>query len=312
MKGTFSTDVKKGLEAFPKTLPSKYFYDARGDALFVKIMQLPEYYLTSCEMEIFTKQIDALVNAIMTHNTSFELIELGAGDGTKTMELLKKMNGVDFTYSPVDISGNALRKLVVKLNSVLPGLHVKPRQGEYFQVLETIQSALKKIILFLGSNIGNLNDDEARSFICTLASKMNKGDLFLLGVDLKKDESIILPAYSDSMGITSDFNLNLLVRINAELGGNFVLNNFIHAPVYDARAGVAISYIQSTCDQEVYIESLDLSVGFERGEKIHTEISRKYDMDVVRYIIRGSGLEIKELFYDRRKYFCDVLFEKKV
>ena len=312
MDSTFAIDVKKGLESDPKFLSSKYFYDSVGDELFIKITQLPEYYLTDCELEIFNEQSDKIIEAFKIQNQSFEIYELGAGDGTKTIELLKEIRHKNFRFIPIDISSNALNTLSKKIERVLPDLQFEGRQGEYFEILNTLKGTSKKIILFLGSNIGNLNDNEARSFICNIASKMNNGDMFFLGVDLKKSKDIILPAYNDNQGITAEFNLNLLKRINHELGGTFDIKNFSHQPEYDEEAGVAYSYLQSEKDQVVYLDELDKSFGFKKGEKIHTEISRKYDEQILQKIITGSGLKLNKLFYDSRKYFCNALFEKKI
>ena len=312
MDNTFAIDVKKGLESDPKFLSSKYFYDSVGDELFIKIMQLPEYYLTDCELEIFNKQSDKIIEAFKIQNQSFEIYELGAGDGTKTIELLKEIRHKNFRFIPIDISSNALNTLSEKLKGVLPELKIDARQGEYFEILNSLKGTEKKIILFLGSNIGNLNDNEARSFICNIASKMNNGDMFFLGVDLKKSKDIILPAYNDNQGITADFNLNLLKRINRELGGTFDIKNFSHQPEYNEETGVAYSYLQSEKDQVVYVKELDISFGFNKGEKIHTEISRKYDEQILQKIIAGSGLKLNKLFYDSRKYFCNALFEKQL
>ncbi len=312
MDSTFAIDVKKGLESDPKFLSSKYFYDSVGDELFIKIMQLPEYYLTDCELEIFNEQSDKIIEAFKIQNQSFEIYELGAGDGTKTIELLKEIRHKNFRFIPIDISSNALNTLSEKLKGVLPELQIDARQGEYFEILNSLKGTEKKIILFLGSNIGNLNDNEARSFICNIASKMNNGDMFFLGVDLKKSKDIILPAYNDNQGITAEFNLNLLKRINHELGGTFDIKNFSHQPEYDEEAGVAYSYLQSEKEQVVFIKELNESFGFKKGEKIHTEISRKYDEQILQKIIAGSGLKLNKLFYDSRKYFCNALFEKQL
>ena len=312
MVNTFAKDIRKGLESSPKFLSSKYFYDDIGDGLFVKITQLPEYYLTNSEMEIFKNQSEKIIKAFKIDSEFFEIYELGAGDGTKTLELLKKLKHSNFTYIPIDISSNALNLLTEKMRNELPEAQIKGRQGEYFEILNTLNGSAKKIILFLGSNIGNLNDREARSFICNLASKMNPGDMFFLGVDLKKSKDIILPAYNDEQGVTRDFNLNLLERINRELGGTFNTDHFTHQPEYDEKAGVAYSYLRSERDQVVHIKSLEKAFNFKAGEKIHTEISRKYDVHILNKIIKGSGLKINKLFYDSRKYFCDVLFEKQI
>ena len=309
MNEAFKNDVDKGLSANPKQLLSKYFYDETGDALFVKIMNMPEYYLTKAEYEIFTRQAKDIVNAVCADGQPFELIELGAGDGTKTIELLKEMQGkVDFTYLPIDISGNALTLLEKRLKKEVPDVKVKTLQGDYFSVLGDIKhNSVRKVILFLGSNIGNMLDQNAGRFIIQLAAQLNAGDKLLLGVDLKKDPAIILPAYNDAQGITSAFNLNLLTRINKELGGNFDVAKFEHKPCYNEEMGRAESYIVSTEDQDVTIEALGKTYHFDKGENIHMEISRKYDDAAVNAIIEGTGFFIEKKFTDSKNYFTDYL-----
>ena len=227
---TFKKEVEKGLNENPKTLPSKYFYDKIGDALFVEIMNMPEYYLTRCELDIFQNKTEEIINAFgVQKDVYFELIELGAGDGTKTKELLKSLDNqsYSFDYFPIDISSNALDLLEKDLNKELPNVSVKTKQGDYFKVLASLKESEKpKIILFLGSNLGNMTDDLAAEFIYNLGANLRAGDKLLLGVDLIKAKEIVLPAYNDSKGITAKFNLNLLERINNELGGNFDLNYF--------------------------------------------------------------------------------------
>ena len=308
---TFKRDVDEGLSKKSKTLPSKYFYDKRGDELFVEIMNMPEYYLTNCEFEILSEQSSTIIEAFGFDDEPFELIELGAGDGTKTIELLKRLNHKYVTYKPVDISLNAIEKLEKRLVHELPSLNVDGKQGMYFKVLSELSSDKPKVILFLGSNIGNLIDDQAKSFMQQLSDVMNPGDKILVGFDLKKDASIVLPAYNDPHGFTRDFNLNLLQRINRELGGNFKIDQFGHAPGYDESSGLAYSYIESLTDQNVYIDSLDKTFHFNAGEKIHTEISRKYDEQTIQEIIEGTDLSIHARFSDSQQYFSDIIFKKQ-
>ncbi len=306
----FEMDVLEGLLKSPKTLPSKYFYDKKGDALFVQIMNMPEYYLTDCEMEIFQRQSGAIAKAMDMPINGFDLIELGAGDGSKTVHLLQTLLTThQFSYRPVDISSNALNQLSDALQDQLPELTVDGLIGDYFQVLEELKSSTRpKVFLFLGSNIGNLEDEQAAALIHKIASTMKEGDKILMGVDLKKDPSIILPAYNDAAGITRAFNLNLLERINRELGADFDSSKFEHTPEYDEGVGVAKSYLTSLEDQEV--ELTDISITFKKGEKIHTEISRKYDATTVQNIINGAQLTIRANFNDSRNYFTDFLIEK--
>ena len=204
----FKRDVDAGLSAEQKSLPSKYFYDARGSELFVQIMNAPEYYLTNAEHEVFREQTKDIIAAFGVNGGYFELVELGAGDGTKTLELLREMEGgYNFDYMPIDISNDALIQLKERLKGEVPGVRVKPQHGMYFTVLEEIHKINKPmIVLFLGSNLGNMLDDRANAFIKQLSHAMNPGDMLLLGVDLKKSTEIVLPAYNDSKGITSAFN----------------------------------------------------------------------------------------------------------
>lgn len=311
MKNTFATDVDQGLSAVQKTLPSRYFYDKKGDDLFVKIMKMPEYYLTDAELEIFNCQTDDLIEAFGMNGDHFEVVELGAGDGLKVINLLKKLDGRNFTYAPIDISHNAIDKLRYRLLNEIPGLDFDGNQGEYFEVLNTLKDVGKKVILFLGSNIGNLTDSLAHSFMMKISESLNPHDKLLIGFDLKKNPEIIEKAYDDPHGYTREFNLNLLRRINNELGGNFSMDNFRHVPDYDRENGIAISYLESMADQEVYIEATGKSYKFSNGERIHTEISRKYDLKIINKIAKDTGLIVKQEFYDKRKYFVDVLFEKE-
>jgi uncharacterized SAM-dependent methyltransferase len=169
----------------------------------------------------------------------------------------------------------------------------------------------KKVILFLGSNIGNLTDERAHDFMVKIAESMQPEDKLLIGFDLKKDQELIRKAYDDPHGYTREFNLNLLRRINDELGGNFRIDDFEHVPKYDVQNGVALSYIESLKEQEVYIEATGKVYSFEAGERIHTEISRKYDMNTIEKIAKDTGLIVKDTFFDSRKYFADVLFTKE-
>lgn len=307
----FIQDVDEGLSESPKRLLSKYFYDEKGDELFVKIMNMPEYYLTDAEFEILSKQGEDIIDAFDIGQRKLELIELGAGDGTKTIQLLKKLEGkLNFTYMPIDISQHALDTLEQRLAKETPDVKVQTLQGDYFSVLNDIVSRDgMKVVLFLGSNLGNMLDVNANRFIKQLAERLKSKDKILLGVDLKKDADIILPAYNDAAGITRDFNLNLLARINRELGGNFNISQFEHKPVYNEEAGQAESYIMSTADQDVTIEATGKTYHFDEGERIHMEISRKYDEATVNHVIEDTGLSIKEIFTDSRGYFADFLLE---
>lgn len=310
----FKIDVEQGLESTPKKISSKYFYDKIGDALFVQIMQMPEYYLTRAEHEIFKEKTQDIINALgLKKEKYFELIELGAGDGTKTKELLRKLQieKYQFDYFPVDISSNALEQLEQSLAHEIPALKVKKQQGDYFEVLASLKnSPHPKIILFLGSNIGNLNDELAAKFIYQLGANLKKGDKLFLGVDLIKPASIVLPAYDDAQGITRDFNLNLLIRINNELGANFDISTFKHQPEYHEEEGIARSFIESTIDQEVTIEKIGKSFHFKKGERIHTEISRKYNDQILQKIITNTDFKLTDKLMDSKMYFADYILTR--
>ncbi len=309
----FKKDVKEGLNATPKFLSSKYFYDAIGDDLFVQIMNLPEYYLTRSEFEIFTTKTNEIIDSFEVDTTdSFDLIELGAGDGTKTKELLKGMleQSLNFSYLPIDISPNALELLSKNLKNDLPGLNIQPWAGDYFKILSSFKNTQrKKVVLFLGSNIGNMDDAQAADFLQQLGSNLNPNDILLLGVDLIKEREVVLPAYNDASGITAKFNLNLLSRINQELGGDFNVEQFSHQPEYTKEEGIAKSFLMSEVDQKVTIGSIGESFEFKKGEKIHTEISRKYNDQILEQIVGNSTFKVSSKITDSKEYFADYILK---
>jgi len=311
MSDQFAKDVATGLGTTPKTLPSKYFYDAIGDSLFIKIMDLPEYYLTRAEMEIFTTQTDALIEALgQTRDKHFELVELGAGDGQKTAYLLAGLldEGYDFTYVPVDISKNVLELLEARLREQLPALKIMPKVGDYFQQLNILhETHTPRALLYLGSNLGNLTDEKSALFMGQLAKYLKPKDRLVLGVDRIKAAEIVLPAYDDASGVTAAFNLNLLTRINRELGADFDLSAFRHAPIYNEASGVAVSYLESLKDQAVHVSKLGETYAFKRGETIKTEISRKYNREIVANIIHDTPFEISTTLLDSQNYFLDII-----
>jgi dimethylhistidine N-methyltransferase len=310
MLTTFASDVLNGLSKFPqKTLPSKYFYDKKGDDLFVQIMNLPEYYLTRAEMQILRHKTSTVVAALqLTKDCTYDIIELGAGDGVKTIELLKFLlaNGYPCNYLPIDISPNALQGLAQMLHENIPDLTVLPQPGDYFHIMDKLgKNNTPKIVLFLGSNIGNLSDEEAADFIYKLGANLKEGDKIVLGVDLKKSKDIVLPAYNDAQGVTKAFNLNLLDRINRELGGDFDVAQFEHSPMYDENEGIARSYLRSKVKQRVTI--LDKTFEFEAGETILTEISRKYDETIIANILNKTDFSILSKIMDDQALFADYI-----
>lgn len=310
----FAKDIDEGLSKENKTLPSKYFYNKKGDALFVEIMNSDEYYPTDCEMEIFSKQSDAITASLGFKNQPFNIVELGAGDGTKTIHLLKELvkNKSSFTYKPLDISAAAVENVTHFLNQHAAEVKVEGIVGDYFTTLKDNNTFgnQPKVILFIGSNLGNMTEEKAISFLKSIADCMNVNDKLLLGLDLKKDPKIILAAYNDRGGNTAAFNLNLLDRINNELGGNFNRKQFMHWPVYEPDTGKAKSYIVSKCKQTVFISSINKSYKFDAYEAIHTEISQKYDYKMVSRITKKAGLKIKNEFTDNKNYFIDLILEK--
>jgi len=307
----FAKDVVEGLSQFPKSLPSKYFYDAKGDALFQAIMDAPEYYLTNCEFDILTQQAEALRQAF---GDGFDLIELGAGDGTKTKVLLKHFlhKQTDFNYLPVDISQHVLDELGTDLTARWPNLNFDAIQGDWFEVLENLDqySQRKRVLLFMGANIGNLRAEEATQFLQKIQSCLSKGDLILIGFDLKKDPATILAAYNDIEGITRKFNLNYLERINRELGGNFDLNQFEHWPTYNPITGDTRSFLVSKQEQEVYLKYLNQTIHFDAWEAIDMELSKKYSITDIEQLALQTGFDVVDHFTDGAGLFVDTLWQK--
>jgi len=308
----FALDVKEGLNKHPKELSSKYFYDQRGDKLFQDIMNMPEYYLTNSEFEIFERQKETI--ASIFGQRPFDLIELGAGDGTKTKILLQYFleQGLDFQYEPVDISKNALLLLEADLKENLPNLIVNSQQGDYFEVLKDLKkdTSRSKVVLFLGANIGNFSKEQAQSFLQELANTLNPNDLVLIGFDLKKDPAVILEAYNDKAGITAAFNLNVLHRMNRELNANFDVDAFKHWESYDPITGATRSFIVSTAAQQVYIGALDETISFEAWEAIDVELSQKYSLSEIKKLANHSDFEIVEHLFDEQKYFVDTIWKR--
>jgi L-histidine N-alpha-methyltransferase len=313
MDKQFLEDVKTGLTSSPKFLSSKYFYDEAGDKLFQQIMALDEYYLTDCEYEIFSAHKATLLKYFVSACDLFHLLEFGAGDAHKTKVLLKHFldQHVDFEYNPIDISGTVLDQLAADLAHSLPELSFIPMNLEYFDAVEAIslRSTCKKIILLLGSNIGNFTRKESDAFFKSLADVLHPGDQLLTGFDLQKDPSIILAAYNDSKGVTRDFNLNLLKRINRELQADFEVGEFYHYPLYDQENGAARSYLISRRKQQVNIGAIPTVIGFEKDEPIFMEISQKYSMEDIENFAALAGFRIRGNFFDKKKYFVNSLWE---
>ena len=309
----FLSDVIDGLGMNPKRISSRWFYDAKGDELFQKIMKLPEYYLTRAEYAILEQNADQLLKNL-SDKKPLLLVELGAGDGLKTRLLLNALldSGRPVKYAPVDISKHALEKLSEELNKEFSQLPLIPIQADYFDALknDVLNSYGCKLVLFLGSNIGNLNEKESVSFYQKLNDALNSGDAVLTGFDRVKDPEFILAAYNDEQGVTKDFNLNLLQRINHELGGNFDLKNWSHLPEYNIEKKSALSYLVSEIDQDAFISAAGESFHFKKGERIHTEMSRKFTVQDIEDLALDSGFIIKEHFHSHGETFTNSLWIK--
>jgi dimethylhistidine N-methyltransferase len=309
--GGFARDVLEGLTRTPKSLPSKYFYDEEGSRLFRQIMELPEYYLTRCESEILQNHRQELAGLLA--GGRFNLVELGAGDGRKTKVLLEHFldEELDFRYVPIDICEAAVKDLVGNLKQCWAHLSSVGLTAEYFEGLRWLseRKEQRNLVLFLGSNIGNFNQDEMRVFLHNVREALNEGDFLLIGFDLIKDVPLIEKAYNDSQGITAQFNLNLLRRINRELGGNFRPDRFRFFSQYDRFSGAVVSYLISGRKQIVEVERLNRSFTFEDGEPILTERSQKYlELEVVR-LAQETGFAVVRQMKDQRGYFLDSLWQ---
>lgn len=311
--GGFAADVFEGLSATPKFLSSKYFYDDEGSRLFQEIMKLPEYYLTRSEFEIFSSQTQEIYEAFADENANFDLVELGAGDGTKTAVLIEYFiqQNRHFSYIPIDISAEALKSLDQNFRQKFPDLSIRAEVGDYFERLESLKniSEKPKVILFLGSNIGNFNREESVVFFKKLAAVMNESDALFIGFDLQKDPRTILRAYDDADGVTAAFNLNLLRRINRELGANFDLSKFSHYAGYRPNECAARSFLISREDQTVRIEQLNCSFHFKQWEPIFMEISQKYSFEMIEEMANESGFRVARNFLDAQKFYCDSLWK---
>lgn len=310
---TFKKDIYSSLKSNPKSLPSKYFYDAKGDLLFQKIMACDDYYLTDADNEIFSQQTTNLAKALTTNQAAFDVLELGAGDATKSTFLLNEFQktGAQFSYYPIDISSSMINYLETEMPKRVPNLKVKGLTGEYLeQVKEAYRiSKQRKIILFLGSSIGNFELHEAHNFLRSLHQEMQPGDIVLVGFDLKKNPHLILKAYNDAEGITRDFNLNLLDRINTELQANFDTAQFEHFPIYNPLTGACRSFLISQKDQTVTFGDGTI-IHFKAYEAIDMELSQKFSIDDINTIALRIGFHMQPYFFDAKKYYCNAIWRK--
>lgn len=308
----FREDVIKGLKSSPKYLQPKYFYDGYGDKLFQQIMALPEYYLTDAEMEIFKSRCEEMMYLVSHFKEGFDLIELGCGDALKSTQLLKCLsdNHLRYTYYPIDISGDVLDLVSKTLPETIPTIDIQAVQGDYFEALQEVVKASDrpKLVLFLGANIGNMYPVEAEQFLAKLHKLLAPADLLMVGFDLKKNPWAIFNAYNDSQGVTKEFNLNLLKRINRELEGDFNPELFEHYESYDPCSGACKSYLISLADQTVAIGSDVLK--FEENECIFMEISQKYALHEIDAMAQKAGFIVDKHLFDSRKWFSDVILKR--
>ncbi len=303
----FEKDVDEGLSQSPKRLSSRYFYDDAGTDLFRQIMALDEYYLPECELEILKTRTADIASAY--GHQQFDVVELGAGDGSKTVYFLKALidNHLDISYYPLDISSAALEINSAHISRAVPSLDIHPIEGNYFNTLSDLEHRRPRLIMFMGSNIGNFDTESAIRFLKLIKSHLQQGDALLIGIDLRKNPRTILKAYDDSKGVTRCFNLNLLWRINRELDGNFNISAFDHYPFYNPVEGTTYSYIVSLQDQDVTIAGRNYK--FHKNELLHTEISKKYSLNEIDELCDKSGFTDPVHFLDSKEYFSVSLFK---
>lgn len=281
----FAAEVLEGLSHRPRSIPCRFLYDARGSDLFEQITHLEEYYPTRTEIGLLERHAGEIA-ALAGPDTA--IVEFGSGSSRKTEILIAAMSDLR-TYVAIDISPAALSEAAERLRERFPDLDVIPVTGDFnasIRLPGTIADA-RRIGFFPGSTIGNLGHEEAVGFLNNAAEMLGRGSALLIGVDLKKDESILIPAYDDSEGVTAAFNLNLLRRINRELDGSFDTEKFAHEAIYNPDAGRVEIYITSREDQDVSI--LGRHFAFERGERIHTENSHKYALGEITEMAQRAG-----------------------
>jgi L-histidine N-alpha-methyltransferase len=307
---TFAEDVRRGLTAPSKFLYPKYFYDELGSRLFEAITALPEYYPTRAEAEILRDHAGEIVAAL---GGPVWLLELGSGDGQKTRLVIEALLARQGTleYVPVDISESAVEVSSRSLLTSYSDLRITGYVGEYHRALRRIKEDRRApgltLVLFLGSTLGNLDPEERRVLLREVRALLNPGEGFLLGVDLKKPESVLIPAYDDALGVTAAFNLNLLVRVNRELGGEFDLHAFRHRALYNQREGRVEMHLESRRAQTVAVRELGLEVPFAEGETIHTESSYKFDREQLAALAADTGFEVRKTWTDSGERFASNL-----
>jgi L-histidine Nalpha-methyltransferase len=297
----FLKDVVQGLKRPQKEIACKYFYDEIGSALFDEICELDEYYLTRTELAILAAHSAEMAEAI---GEDCELIEFGSGSGLKTRLLLEQLHSPR-AYLPVDIAREPLGRSALELAERFPGLRVLPVHGDFTEPLllpETGDPRARRVVYFPGSTIGNFSPRAATNLLCTIAWLVGDGGGLLVGFDLDKDESIVWPAYNDRRGVSAAFNLNLLERINRELGADFDVTAFSHRADYVRSKERMEMYLVSREPQVVRIAGMDFS--FDQGEPIHTEYSYKYSLEHFGRLTSRAGFSSVEQWSDPSGYFA--------
>ena len=307
---TFAEEISSGLIGNSKFIAPKFFYDKKGSDLFEKICTLSEYYPTRTEIDILKNLSIELPSYL---DKTFRLVELGSGASVKTRLILDIFTSLQDTteYFPIDIS-EILTESSEQLLKDYDGLHITGIIDTYEGGLEFLKNYddKKNLIIFLGSSFGNFSPNAGREFLKKINSTMKSGDLFLIGLDLIKDKQILESAYNDSLGVTAQFNLNVLSRINDELDADFNLDNFLHYSIYNKEDQRIEMYLKSLVRQSVIITKSNLLLNLEKNELIHTEHSHKYSLDQIRELLKSIGFKINHVWLDDKKYFSLTLVSK--
>lgn len=307
---TFAEEISSSLIGNSKFISPKFFYDKKGSDLFEKICTLSEYYPTRTEINILKNLSIELPSYL---DETFRLVELGSGTSVKTRLILDIFTSLQDTteYFPIDIS-EILTESSEQLLKDYDGLHITGIIDTYEGGLEFLKNYddRKNLIIFLGSSFGNFSPNAGREFLKKINSTMKSGDLFLIGLDLIKDEQILESAYNDSLGVTAQFNLNVLSRINDELDADFNLDNFLHYSIYNKEDQRIEMYLKSLVRQSIIISKSDLLLNLEKNELIHTEYSHKYSLDQIRELLESVGFKINHIWLDDKKYFSLTLVSK--
>src|SRR5579871_1374571 len=303
-------DVLQGLSTTPKQLSPKLFYDAEGSRLFEQITELEEYYPTRTERSIFEAYADEIIEQAQQAGNNLSLIELGAGSARKTSILIQALcrKQMLVKFCPIDVSSSALREAVSSLNGQFPNLRVRPIVADYSQPLTQLSSLPgRKLVLFIGSSIGNFEPEEATAFLQRQRSSLRPGDALLLGFDMAKDAEVLHRAYNDAKGVTAQFNKNVLARVNRELGGSFELDTFEHVAFWSPERSRIEMHLESLSKQNVWVHDLRKTFGFAAGERIHTENSYKFTRESIAELLRRSGLTKERAWNDPLQWFSVVL-----